>query len=188
MDAMTLTRADVIVREGPYTRAELDALPDDGRRHELLDGVLVMTPAPGIRHQGIVLTLASLLKSHAPRACTVLIAATDVVLGPGTVLEPDVVVARRADVTERDVPTAPLLAVEVLSPSTGLFDLGRKLELLEQAGCPSYWTVDPAGPELTVRELVDGRYVVTARVGPDDTWTADAPYPVAITPRDLLDD
>lgn len=188
METMTPSRADVIVREGPYTRAERDALPDDGRRHELLDGVLVMSPAPSIRHQRIVFRLAVTLDAAAPKTHIVLVAPTDVTLGPTTVLEPDVLVGRRTDFTEIDLPTAPLLAVEVLSPSTRLFDLGRKKELLAEAGCPSYWTIDPTRPELTVWQLTDGQYVAAEVVGPDDTWTATAPYPVTITPRDLLDD
>lgn len=188
MDTMTTTRADVIVREGPFTRAERDALPDDGRRHELLDGVLVMSPAPNVRHQDIVGRLYSLLFAQAPRACKVMIAPTDTTLGPTTVIEPDLLVGRRADFTEAGLPTAPLLAVEVLSPSTRLVDLGRKKELLAEAGCPSYWTIDPDGPELTVWELGEGQYVEAAQVGPDESWTATAPFAVTITPRDLLDE
>jgi len=188
MGVMTLSRDDVIVRAGPFTRAELDALPDDGRRHELLDGVLLMTPAPSIRHQDIVLNLIIMLRAAAPRWAKVMVAPTDVALGPATVIEPDIVVAQRSDVTEKDLPTAPLLAVEVLSPSTRLFDLGRKKELLEQAGCPSYWVIDPEGPELTAWELRDGRYVEVARVSATQSWTATTPYDVTIVPRDLLDD
>ncbi|MBB3041583.1 Uma2 family endonuclease [Nocardioides soli] len=184
----TLLRHDVIVREGPYTRAERDAVPPNGRHHELLDGVLVMTPAQGVRHQSIVGSLAILLADHAPRDCKVLLGPFDVALGPASILQPDVLVGRRTDFTEIDLPTAPLLAVEVLSPSTRLFDLGRKKELLAEAGCPSYWTIDPTRPELTVWQLDNDRYVAAELVGPDDTWTATAPYPVTITPRDLIDD
>lgn len=181
-------RGDVIVREGPFTVAERDALPDDGYRHELLDGVLLMTPSPATRHQDIVGRLFLLLTQGAPRWAKVLIAPYDVVLGDRTVLEPDVVVARRIDVTEKNLPGPPLLAVEVLSASTRLFDLGRKLQLFEEAGCPSYWVVDPAGPELTVWELQAGRYVEVARVGPGEQWTAEQPFAVTVAPDDLLDD
>ena len=181
-------RGDVIVREGSFTRAERDALPDDGYRHELLDGVLLMTPSPVTRHQDLVLALALRLRDSAPPSAKVLIAPYDVVLGDRTVLAPDVVVARRVDVTEKNLPGPPLLPVEVLSPSTRLFDLGRKLQLLEEAGCPSYWVVDPAGPELTAWELRDGRYVEIAHVGPDEEWTAELPFAVTISPAALLDD
>jgi Uma2 family endonuclease len=185
---MTAIGGDVIVREGPFSRAELDALPDDGYRHELLDGVLLMTPAPNTRHQDIVLALAVLLKRAAPGTAKVLVAPFDVALGERTVLEPDVVVARRVDVTDKDLPGPPLLAIEVLSPSTRLFDLWRKKDLLQEVGCPSYWVVDPAGPELTAWELLDGRFVEVARVTGSESWTAQQPFPVTVTPTELLDD
>jgi len=192
MGVMTVSRDDVIVRPGPFTRAERDALPDDGRRHELLDGVLLMTPAPGRRHQDIVAGLLMALRRRAPRDCKVIIAPFDVALGDRTVLEPDVLVARRSDVTDRDLPTAPLLAVEVLSPSTRSFDLLRKKELLEQAGCPSYWVIEPGAgdqePELTAWELRDGSYVEVARVRGHEAWRARTPYDVTIVPADLLDE
>ena len=191
MGVMTATshrRGDVIVREGPFTRAERDALPDDGYRHELLDGVLLMTPSPVTRHQDIVGRLFILLTQHAPKSVKVLVAPFDVVLGDRTVLEPDVVVARRGDVTDKNLPGSPLLAIEVLSPSTRLFDLGRKQSLLEEAGCPSYWVVDPVGPELVAWELHDGSYVEVARITGAESWTALVPFEVAVSPVDLLDD
>lgn len=194
MGTMTVTRpprlqqGDLIIREGPFTLAERDALPDDGYRHELFDGVLVMSPAPRARHQDIVLALGTLLKEHAPRRCKVLVGPFDVRLGPATVLEPDVLVARRPEVGQDGLDRAPLLAVEVASPSTRIVDLGRKKELLAEAGGPSYWTIEPDGPELTAWRLVDGAYVVEARVGAEETWTAERPFPVTVTPRDLLDD
>jgi hypothetical protein len=72
------TRGDVIVREGPFTREQCDALPDDGYRHELLDGVLLMTPSPNTRHQDVVLGLALLLRTSAPRSVKVIVAPFDV--------------------------------------------------------------------------------------------------------------
>jgi len=188
MTATSHRRGDVIVREGPFTRADRDALPDDGYRHELLDGVLLMTPSPVTRHQDIVGRLFILLTQHAPKSVKVLVAPFDVVLGDRTVLEPDVVVARRGDVTDKNLPGSPLLAIEVLSPSTRLFDLGRKQSLLEEAGCPSYWVVDPVGPELVAWELHDGSYVEVARITGAESWTALVPFEVAVSPVDLLDD
>ncbi len=112
---------------------------------------------------------------------------------PGvSTLVPDLTVARRSDVTEKDLPAAPLLAVEVLSPSTRWIDLGRKKEILAEAGCPSYWVVDPGQgstpPTLIVLELADGQYAEVARVSGGDSWTAARPFPVTIVPHDLLDD
>lgn len=183
-----LQQGDLIIREGPFTLAERDALPPDGYRHELLDGVLVMAPTPGRRHQDIVPRVWQVLVAAAPRECKVMVAPFEVVLGPRTLLEPDVLVALRADVGPARLETAPLLAVEVASPSTRIFDLGRKKEILSEAGCPSYWTIEPDGPELTAWGLVEGAYVVEARVRGGESWTAERPFAVTITPNDLLDD
>ncbi len=194
MGVMTLVRppamehGDVIVREGPFTVAERDALPDNGYRHELLDGVLVMSPAPRPRHQTIAFELAVRLRAAVPRDLRVFLAPFDLRLGERTALQPDVLVVRRDGVTESGLSGAPLLAVEVLSPSTRAYDLGPKKDLLAAAGCPSYWTIDPAGPRLTVWSLEGERYVRTADVAAQETWTATAPFAVTITPHDLLDE
>ncbi len=111
----------------------------------------------------------------------------DVVLGAHTVLQPDVLVARRDDFTERDLPTAPLLAVEVLSPSTRLVDLNLKRARYEAAGCPSYWVVDPDVPSLTAWDLVDGTYVEVGSVVGVETFESRLPFPVSVTPSDLVE-
>lgn len=188
MGNMTLARRDVIIREGPVTRRERDALPDDGRRHELLDGMLVMSPAPSRRHQKLAFQLAVRLNAAVPREFEVMMAPFDVTLSVSTVIEPDIVVMRRRDRAPDGLHATPVLAVEVLSPSTRRFDLSDKKELLEKAGCPTYWIVDPDLPELTAYELQDGKYAEVARVSDDESWTATAPYSVTIVPRDLLDD
>jgi Uma2 family endonuclease len=107
-----------VSRGGGFTRADLDAMPEDGRRYELIDGVIIVTPSPVTRHQDIVLSLGAFLRAGSPQDLKVLIAPFDVALSERTVLEPDILVARRSDVTLKDLPTAPVLAVEVLSPST----------------------------------------------------------------------
>lgn len=174
------------------TRADLDAMPDDGRRYELIDGVIIVTPSPVTRHQDIVLGLASLLQPAAPRDLKVLIAPFDVVLTEYRVIEPDVLVARRSDVTVTDLPAVPVLAVEVLSPSTRWIDLGRKREILAEAGCPSFWVIDPGvaptPPTLTAYELVDGAYRERAVVTGAERFDATRPFPVTVVPNDLLDD
>ncbi|CAN5246508.1 hypothetical protein BH20ACT5_BH20ACT5_22210 [soil metagenome] len=107
-------------------------------------------------------------------------------LANDTVMIPDLIVARRTDLTPRDLPTAPVLAVEVLSPSTRRFDLLLKPSRLAAAGCPSYWVVDPAVPSLTALELRDGDYVEVGNVAGDTEFTATLPFPVTIRPADLV--
>ena len=141
MEAVT-----TLPRSRPLTRADLDAMPDDGHRYELIDGTLIVTPAPGLAHQCAVGELHLLLRSACPQELQVL-APFDVALGADTVMQPDLLLARRRDWTQRDLPTAPVLAIEVLSPSTRRVDLTLKRSRLETAGCQCYWVVDPDVPD-----------------------------------------
>jgi Uma2 family endonuclease len=108
-------------------------------------------------------------------------------LAEDTELQPDVLVARRADLTERHLPAPPLLAVEVLSPSTRLIDRNLKRARFEAAGCQSFWVVDPDGLELTAWELADGAYNQVADVSGREAFHATKPFPVTVVPADLLD-
>ncbi len=167
------------------TRGDLDALPDDGLRHELIDGTFVMTPAPGVAHQRFVFALARSLHTAAQSTeLDVLMAPLDVVLGPH-VVQPDIVVAPRSAFTDRDLPLAPLLAVEVRSASTGWLDDGRKRALYEESGVASYWLVDPLAPSISVLELSDGQYVQVAAVQGDHTLAVTSPVHVRLNPAEL---
>ncbi|MEV6417625.1 Uma2 family endonuclease [Kribbella sp. NPDC051718] len=169
----------------PLTRDDLDRMPDDGHRYELIDGLLIMTPAPSIRHQDVVVNLLVKLKSACPPDLKVLVAPTDVVISQDTVMQPDLLVARREDFTERDLPMAPLLAVEVLSPSTRRYDLMLKFSRLEAAGCASYWVIDPDTPELIGWELRDGTYAQVAKVTGEEIARFTVPFEVSVVPADL---
>src|SRR5690625_4213434 len=101
------------------TRADLDVLPaDDGPRYEPLDGLLVVSPAPRFRRQLPAGQLYSTLVAVLPAELELLFAPFDVVLAENTVIQPDLLVATRDAFTDTDLPVAPLLAVEILSPST----------------------------------------------------------------------
>jgi Uma2 family endonuclease len=183
---VTVTES-LLPRSRPLTREDLDALPDDGHRYELIDGVLVVSPAPSVRHQRALARLHLALAPPCPPELELFFAPFDVALSDTTVMQPDLLVARRSDLTERDLPTAPLLAVEVLSPSTRRFDLLLKRSRYEAAGCAAYWVVDPDEPSLRAWELRDGAYVeVGHAVGPE-TFHAASPYSVDVTPAALTD-
>jgi Uma2 family endonuclease len=169
------------------TRADLDAMPDDGHRYELIDGTLVVTPAPSYRHQTVVGGLHLLLATACPSELRVLMAPFDVALAQDSILQPDLLVARRSAFTPRDLPGSPLLAVEVLCPSTSRVDLTLKRSRYEAAGCPSYWVVDPDEPALTAWELRDGEYVEVGHASGAEQYTATMPYDVVISPARLLD-
>lgn len=174
------------VHGGPITRAERDALPDDNRRHELIDGALIVTPAPSPRHQRAVTRLLVLLDHACPPDLEVITAPLDVVHAPDTVVQPDVLVAQRTAFTDSDLPGPPLLAVEVLSPTTRHLDLHLKRARFEAAGCPSYWVVDPDVPALTMWRLDAGRYGDPVHVEGDATLRLDHPFPVNVRPADLI--
>ena len=170
------------------TRADLDALPDDLLRHELIDGHFVMTPAPGVNHQTASLRLMILLDAQVRgSALMVLTAIFDVVLGPH-VVKPDLIVAPKADFTERDLPVAPLLVVEILTTSTLHLDRGRKREIYAEAGVPHYWIVDPDEPSITVLELADGAYVEVGHAVDDQVINIERPVALHFAPADLLRD
>jgi Uma2 family endonuclease len=180
-------------RHDKLTRGDLDAMPeDDGRRYELIDGVIVVSAAPSNRHQGIVTRLVVLLSAAVPPQMRVRTAPFDVMLSDHTVVEPDVLVARAADLDDRGLRGAPLLAIEVLSRTSRHRDLTIKRDLYAAAGCPSYWVIEPGDadtdPSLTAWELADGEYAEVARVTGGESWTSDKPFALTIVPDDLLDD
>lgn len=127
--------------------ADLAALPDDGNRYELLEGVLYVSPAPTRRHQAILTELFGwLFQAQRAGQGQVYVAPTDVVLGLDTVVQPDLVFVRRhgrALLTDANIQGPPDLVVEILSPATRERDLGAKRQLYARFGVPHFWIVDP---------------------------------------------
>jgi Uma2 family endonuclease len=172
----------------PFTVADLEEMPDDGRRYELIDGELLVSPAPGWAHQEVDLALALILRGSCPPDLRVLAAPFAVRMDQFNELQPDIIVARYADLTERNLPRPPLLAVEIISPTSGLRDRSLKKAVYERMGVPSYWLIDPDRdrPELTAYELSGGSYVEVAAVRGAVAWDAARPFPVRIVPADLV--
>ncbi|NLG20554.1 MAG: Uma2 family endonuclease [Actinomycetales bacterium] len=183
----------VIPHSGPLTRDDLESLREatqggSGVRYELLDGNVIVTPAPGRWHQTVVLQLGIRLREAKPDDLVVMPAPFDVDLAEDTSLQPDILVAQRSDLTDTNLPAPPVLAVEVLSPSTRRIDLTLKWDRLAEAGCPSYWTVDPLAPSVTVWELRDAAYEMVVTAQGDEPVVVTEPFPVEFTPADLLVD
>ena len=152
---------------------------DDDRRYELLDGeVYLMAPAPNLQHQSITLGLAGQLRNRlqektraaADCPCQVFVAPVDVVLGPDTVVQPDVVLvcdpAKLAN--GRYVDGVPDLAVEVISPATGRRDRLAKRDLYERTGVVDYWIADPEALTLECYRLIGGAYGKPEVYGPGE--------------------
>lgn len=170
------------------TREDLDAMPDDGNRYELIDGEIVMSPAPRPRHQYVVVELIVQLYAACPEHLRVSTAPFDVVLGKHDILEPDVLVLDPDDADDRGLNAAPLLVVEVLSPTTRRRDLTVKKRIYERSGVAAYWVVDVEDDEiaLTAWELKDGRFEVVAAIAGDEEWTATVPFEVTVVPSRLV--
>ena len=177
---------NVLPRSVPLTYDDLQAMPDDGHRYELVDGVLIVTPAPRRVHQRAVGRLHIVLAGAAPPDLEVLLGPFDFVAGPHTVLEPDLLVARRDEVGEANLEHPPVLVVEVLSPSTRRIDLGTKRLAFEGAGVPHYWLVDPDEPSIVVLELVDGAYREAARAMGTESLEVSSPFAATLVPAALV--
>ena len=131
-----------------FTYEDLLHLPDDGKRHEIIDGEHYVTPSPNTRHQRVVgrlyLALARYLEQH-PLG-ELFVAPLDVFFSNVSVVEPDLVyvsAARSSVVIDAHVRGAPDLAVEVVSPTTRKTDELTKRKLYERSGVAEYWVVDP---------------------------------------------
>lgn len=173
-----------------WTRHDLDALPEDGNRYELIDGVMLVSPAPRPRHQRAVVRLWRALDDACPPGVEALVAPLDVVLDDLSVMEPDVLVARADAFTQANLEGPPLLAVEVLSPSSRMIDLHVKKDRLRRAGCPQYWVVDPDEPSVTAWDLVtrDGApaYRLAGLAAGEQSLRLSRPFEIEVVPARLV--
>jgi len=147
-----------------FTYEDFLLFPDDGKRHELLDGDHLMSPAPRTKHQSISHHLSRLIGNFLEQAGrgSIFSAPTDVVLSDFDVVEPDLVYvsgARDAIITEKNIQGVPDLVVEILSESSRKTDEIIKRDIYERCGVSEYWIVDPELETVKVYRLVEGRYV-----------------------------
>jgi Uma2 family endonuclease len=147
-----------------------------------------VTPVPGWYHQESSGELFVQLRNACTREFRVLSAPFGVRTSVRSELQPDILVTRYTDLTPKNLPVAPVLAVEVLSTSTALNDLNNKKAAYQRMGTASYWVIDPEPPGgLTVFELDGrGRYVEVASVNGEEKLTTDRPL-ITIVPARLLD-
>jgi Uma2 family endonuclease len=117
-----------------WTLDQLDQLPDDGNRYELLDGELLVSPAPVPKHQLAVLKLGAALLTACPEGLMALVAPVDWRPGGQTSLQPDVLVVSKDWLDATNITDVLPLAVEVMSPSTRRVDLVKKWAKYESAG------------------------------------------------------
>ena len=160
--------------------------PDDGRRHELIDGMEIVTPAPIPRHQVAARQLTLLLDRAVPAGLEVLFAPVDWRVDEETVVEPDVLVVDAGDLDGAFLTRTPYLVVEIASPSTAMLDRNLKRALYERAGVPAYWLLDLDGPMLTVLELEGGVLVERVSLTGEESAELALPFPVTVSPAKLV--
>jgi Uma2 family endonuclease len=167
--------ADLIL-PGRVTYEQYRQFPSDGMRYEILDGELDVTPVPSPRQQFASKKLQRILEEffESGGQYVVFNAPLDVILADTDVVQPDLVVASRAQISERGVEGAPLLLVEILSPSSIPLDRQAKAARYRTHGVPHYWIVDPAARTLECLRLVGEAYLLDASGREDDRLAVPA--------------
>lgn len=156
--------------------------PDDGRRHEIIDGEHYVTPSPNLRHQRVVgrlhLSIGNYLAAH-PGAGQLFLAPLDVVLSYHDVVEPDLLFVagdQTAIMTEKNIQGPPALVIEVISKSTRKKDAQTKRRLFERTGVREYWLVDPELDLVQVlRASAEGKLVRVEELSAEDDATLTTP-------------
>ena len=146
----------------------------DDKRYELLNGDLMMVPAPNRKHQWVLgrlyIELGRFTQEHG--LGEVYVAPFDVVLSDTDVVQPDLLFISRArehTINDENVRGAPDLVIEILSPSTADRDLGYKHDLYGRHGVLEYWVVDPMAETVAVHRQRDGRLELADTFGRRDT-------------------
>ncbi|MGH9399816.1 MAG: Uma2 family endonuclease [Thermoanaerobaculia bacterium] len=155
-----------------FTYEELRAMPQDGKRYELLDGEVYMAPSPNRKHQKVVGNLYVALRRFVEEhdLGEVYLAPFDVVLSEQNVVQPDILFVRKErllSITPLFVNGAPDLVVEVLSPGNADFDRQTKRRVYAAAGVPEVWYIDPRDDTFEVLRLSGGAYETAHRLSGD---------------------
>ena len=155
--------------------------PDDGKRHELIDGEHYATPAPNAKHQAIVVNLTGMMWSYLQQhpGGRIFTAPFDVVFSEFDVVEPDLlfIAGERKDqvLLKQHVRGAPDLVIEIGSPSTRKRDETIKRRLYERFGVSEYWVIDPELDTIKVYRRVDQRFVRVAELSLENGDVATTP-------------
>jgi Uma2 family endonuclease len=146
------------------THGDYLLFPDDGQRHELIDGEHFVSPPPRLRHQRAVgrLHIAFALWGRGGQFGEVVLSPMSVIFSAYDVVEPDLIFLPRGSAATADsddwVRGVPELLVEVLSPTSRRHDAVRKRALYERFGVAEFWLVDPAAGTVEVYRLQGGKY------------------------------
>ena len=174
-DARLAVEVDMAV---PATRSrrlvyeDLLDTPDDGRRYEILDGKLYVSPSPNLWHQRASSRFGRRLEDYfePDGRAEVFRAPLDVILSKHDIVEPDILVVERvSQMAENYIEGPPLLAVEILSPSTARRDRGLKSRRYATLGVVHYWIMDTKARTIECYRAKGARYELLLSAGPKDT-------------------
>jgi Uma2 family endonuclease len=147
----------------PLTYRDLEAYDDPLLRYEIINGELVVSPAPALDHGQIVLAIYDAFRPiiRAGKLGRIWVAPGDVELGLYNTVQPDLffIARERLKIAKQHVIGSPDLAIEVVSPSSRSRDYIAKRVIYEEAGVKEYWIVDPMKRSIDVLVLENGRYV-----------------------------
>jgi Uma2 family endonuclease len=165
-------------------------LPDDGNRYEVIDGELLVTPAASPLHQYVSFRLAMVLHAYVQRhGLGVMLPDVDLLFQTGQFLRPDILVvptSSRPGITKRGIEMAPLLVVEILSPTSGSIDLVKKPARYGDFGIPEYWVLDPEERFAWVWRFAAGANEAERVAGRLEWHPAGASEPLVIQLEDVL--
>ena len=169
-------------RDTRLTYNDFLLFPEDGLRHEIIDGEHYVTPSPNLRHQELVgrlhLSLGTFLEDR-PEKGRVFLSPFDVVFSFHDVVEPDLVFVApdQLDIlTDKNIQGTPALVIEILSPSTRKRDQQIKYRLYERSGVREYWLVDPDRSTVTIhRRAADGAFSRLADLTADGAEVLESP-------------
>lgn len=184
---MSLMTADDADLHRTWTVDDLTHLPDDGNRYELLNGELIVSPAPIPLHQRASRAIARILDRACPAHLEVFVAPIDYEIAPDTSLQPDIAVMRRADVDPLKPLSKPaLLIVEIISTGSRKLDLERKPPAYACSGADLYWTFDPQKLQFVAWRRSGAKYVELAEASGGQRIRLDEPFPVELCPEDII--
>lgn len=180
-----------VIREHPFTYDDYANL-DDGKRYELVDGVLeLMSPAPTPRHQMVSLEIHKNFLNSCEENYVILYAPIDLILSDTMVRQPDIVLIHRDRFSEivkkHGIVGPPDLVVEILSPSSVKRDKESKLETYERFSIPEYWIVDPNNRCIEQYVLDGERYALPSVYAEDDKIQSDNIACASFSMKEIMD-
>jgi Uma2 family endonuclease len=170
-----MSRANIAAEK--LTAEDYRAMPEDGRRYQLIEGELHMAPAPNLYHQKVSWNLAEVLSRYlrAHAVGQAYCAPCDVYLDAHNVVQPDLLFVSNANagiLAEDGIHGAPDLVIEILSPSTALLDTKTKRAIYARSGVKELWVVDPTLRQIHLYDFARNPVKAVRLVEDDETFAS----------------